>query len=73
MNLKVNKKFLLIVLIFSTILKIDLVLSDEILSSKENKCFNNYNYSSENIVNIKKMNIEVHKSRKWFENILNIY
>ena len=73
MNLKVNKKFLLIVLIFSTILKIDLVLSDEILSSKENKCFNDYNYSSENIVNIKKMNIEVHKSRKWFENILNIY
>ena len=34
---------------------------------------NDYNYSSENIVNIKKMNIEVHKSIKWFENILNIY
>lgn len=73
MNLKVNNKFLLIIFLFSTILKIDLALSNEILSSKENKCFNNYNYSSENIMNIKKMNIEVHKSRKWFENILNIY
>jgi len=73
MNLKVDKKFLLIVFLFSSVLKIGLVFSNETLSSKENKCFNNYNHSSENIVNIKNMNIEVHKSRKWFENILNIY
>ena len=73
MNLKVDKKFLLIVFLFSSILKIGSAFSNESLSSKENKCFNNYNYSSGNIVKIKKMDIEVHKSRKWFENILNIY
>ena len=73
MNLKVDKKFLLIVFIFSSILRIDLAFSNESSSVKENNCFNNYNYSSENTVDIKKMNIEVNKSRKWFKNLLNVY
>ncbi len=73
MNLKAKKNYFLIIFFLSIFFCFNASYSKETLSSKKNNCFNDYNNSSTKNLEIKELNIEVNKSRKWFKNILNIY